>query len=74
LSTIDALADEPRPGRGKPLDLPPDIEVVVCRLRLDKWRIVYMVSEAERTVDVIAVRKRPPYDYGDLEDLLNQIG
>jgi len=30
---------------------------------------VYAISEEERTVDVLAVRKRPPYDYGDLADL-----
>lgn len=39
----------------------------------DRWRIVYAVSEAEKAVDVLAVRKRPPYDYGDLEELLQKI-
>jgi mRNA interferase RelE/StbE len=42
-------------------------------LRLDKWRIVYQVSDIESTVDVLAVRKRPPYDYGDLEQLLGDV-
>jgi len=40
------------------------------RIRMDRWRILYLVDEAERTVDVLAVRRRPPYDYGDLEQLL----
>jgi mRNA interferase RelE/StbE len=40
------------------------------RLRIDRWRIVYAVTEADRIVDVLAVRKRPPYDYGDLAELL----
>ena len=40
------------------------------RLRLDRLRIVYAISDKERIVDVLAVRKRPPYDYSDLERLL----
>ena len=46
--------------------LSPDVR----RLRLDRWRIVYAITEADEVVDVLAVRKRPPYDYGDLESLL----
>ena len=30
----------------------------------------YAITETEAVVDVLAVRKRPPYDYGDLESLL----
>ena len=69
---IDELAEDPRPVRSKEFDVA-DVEatgVEVRRLRLDHWRIVYVVSEEERTVDVVAVRKRPPYDYGDLGELL----
>jgi mRNA interferase RelE/StbE len=40
------------------------------RLRIERWRIVYAITEAGRYVDVLAIRKRPPYDYGDLERLL----
>ena len=40
--------------------------------QLDKWRIVYVVIETDSTVDVVAVRKRPPYDYGDLAVLLEE--
>ncbi len=69
---IDALADDPRPSGGKALHLP-DLECEVRRLRLDKWRIIYAISEADRAVDVLAVRKRPPYDYGDLLKLLQDI-
>lgn len=32
--------------------------------------IVYAIPEEEKLIDVLAVRKRPPYDYGDLEALL----
>jgi hypothetical protein len=29
-------------------------------------------TEAEKAVDVLAIRKRPPYDYGDLAQLLEE--
>jgi mRNA interferase RelE/StbE len=66
---VDAFADDPRPAKSKALDMP-DLACEVRRLRLDRWRIVYAITEADETVDVLAVRKRPPYDYGDLEALL----
>jgi mRNA interferase RelE/StbE len=43
------------------------------RIRLVNWRIIYAVTESENAVDVLAVRKRPPYDYGDLGQLLEEI-
>lgn len=43
------------------------------RIRLDRWRIVYAITETDQAIDVLAVRKRPPYDYGDLERLLSEI-
>ena len=27
----------------------------------------------KRTIDILAVRKRPPYDYGDLGELIEEI-
>jgi mRNA interferase RelE/StbE len=66
---IEALADNPRPPRSKALDTP-DFEHELRRLRLDRWRIVYAVTETNKAVDVLTVRKRPPYDYGDLGQLL----
>ena len=69
---IDSLAENQRPAASKALDLAePGVEL--RRLRLDRWRIVYAVTEAEQVVDVLAVRKRPPYDYGDLERLLSGV-
>jgi mRNA interferase RelE/StbE len=65
----DRLATDPRPARSKQLDFA-DFTPELYRLRLDRWRIVYAVDEQERTIDVLAVRKRPPYDYGHLESLL----
>lgn len=69
---VDRLADNPRPTRSRQLDRS-DLEPNLYRLRLDRWRIVYAISEEERTVDVLAVRKRPPYDYGDLVDLAAEV-
>ncbi len=70
---VDDLADDPRPAKSKALELP-ELPWEVRRLRLDRWRIVYAITEAEQIVDVLAVRKRPPYDYGDLESLLKDLG
>jgi len=69
---IQALADNPRSSSSQALDLP-GFEHELRRLRLDKWRVVYAITEADNAVDVLAVRKRPPYDYGDLEILLQRV-
>lgn len=71
--TIESFAENPRPANSKSLHLPTDLNVDVCRLRLDKWRVVYLISEAEKTVDILAIRKRPPYDYQDLVNLLSEM-
>ncbi len=69
---IAHLATEPRPPASRELDVsgldvPPGVEL--RRIRVDSWRIVYAVNEAESWVWVLAVRKRPPYDYEDLSEL-----
>lgn len=68
---IDALETNARPSGSKHLDTPGDMQVELWRMRLDQWRIVYTISETDCAIDVLAVRKRPPYDYGDLMELLN---
>jgi mRNA interferase RelE/StbE len=77
--SIDGLQNEPRPAESKRLDFPdpdqfPGLGVEVRRLRLDKWRVLYSIREEEKVVDVLAIRKRPPYDYGDLQELLGYTG
>ena len=69
---VGKLADHPHPANSKVLNVT-NLEMELCRLRLDNWRVVYMRAEVEKTVDVLAVRKRPPYDYGDLTNLLDEI-
>jgi mRNA interferase RelE/StbE len=66
---VGALAENPRPARSKALEVP-GLHAEIRRLRLDRWRRIYAITEADEAVDVLAVRKRPPYDYGDLESLL----
>jgi len=76
---IDALETEPRPAASKALDFQEakqiaGTEIEVRRLRLDKWRVLYTITETDKIVDVLAIRKRPPYDYGDLGQLLRNLG
>ena len=66
---VGAFAENPRPAKSKALEVP-GLHSEIRRLWLDRWRIVYAITEADEAVDVLAVRKRPPYDYGDLESLL----
>ena len=73
---IDSLANEPRPSNSDPLELsevelPPLAEV--RRLRMKPWRIVYAVNDAEGWVWILAVRRRPPYAYEDLNELMNRL-
>ena len=70
---IDELTDDPRPSGSKALVMPEDSEHELWRLQLDQWRVVYAITEAEHAVDVLAVCRRPPYDYGDLEALLEDL-
>lgn len=69
---IDDLAENPRPAASQQLDLP-QVEASVWRQRMDRWRNVYIITELDRFVDVLAVRRRPPYDYGDIAELLSQL-
>ncbi|MBX2999984.1 MAG: type II toxin-antitoxin system RelE/ParE family toxin [Caldilineaceae bacterium] len=70
--TINDLQIEPRPSQSKRLDTPNPV-LDLRRIRLERWRIVYAIGEDEELIDILAVRKRPPYDYGDLEQLLQGI-
>ena len=71
--TVKALANHPHPTQSKQLQFN-DPDRQLFRLRMDNWRVVYAITETEKVIDVLAVRKRPPYDYGDLEQLLEDLG
>ena len=69
---INNLKDNPHPPRSKRLEWSePDVEL--WWLGLDRWRVVYLIDEADQWVSILAVCKRPPYDYGDLTDLLAKV-
>jgi mRNA interferase RelE/StbE len=75
---IGELAANPHPPGSKSLDLSgveiqAGIDCDICRLRIEKWRVLYAITAAEEAIDVLAVRKRPPYDYGDLQELLGEV-
>jgi len=69
---VDGLAANPRPSSSTSLELP-EFEGELRRLRIENWRIIYAVTPADRTVDVLGVRKRPPYQYEDLQDLIARL-
>jgi mRNA interferase RelE/StbE len=69
---ISSLADNPRPHNAKQLEVQ-DIEVEVWRIRINQWRIIYTIDSVADFISVWAIRKRPPYDYNDLSDLLASI-
>ena len=73
---IDELADTPRPAGSHDvdvtgLDVPAGIEL--RRLRMDVWRILYAVSDGDGWVWVLAIRRRPPYDYEDLAEIVARL-
>jgi mRNA interferase RelE/StbE len=73
---IEGLATDPRPVGSQTLDvsgldIPPEVEL--RRIRLDRWRVIYAVCDAERWIWVWGVRRRPPYDYDDLPELVSRI-
>jgi mRNA-degrading endonuclease RelE of RelBE toxin-antitoxin system len=52
---VEGLANDPRPLISTALNVP-DFEHELRRIRMDKWRIVYMVTEADSAVDVLEER------------------
>jgi mRNA-degrading endonuclease RelE of RelBE toxin-antitoxin system len=73
---IDDLAHSPRPADSRDLDVTgidvqPGIEL--RRLRMDTWRILYAVNDGEGWVWVLAIHRRPPYDYEDLAAIVTRL-
>ncbi len=73
---IESLVEDPRGPQSGALDLsgievPAGIEL--RRLRIEQWRVVYAVNDDEKWVWVLAIRRRPPYDYEDLVDLTDSL-
>jgi mRNA interferase RelE/StbE len=73
---VSDLREASRSSQSRPLEIPDDVRLEgleARRLRLDNWRIVYVVDEQWEIITVLAVRKRPPYNYDDLRDLLGRV-
>ncbi len=70
---IDGLAENPRPYNSIEMESPIETSWEPRRIRIDSWRIIYVVDDAFEEVGVLAIRQRPPYDYEDLTDLLNDL-
>jgi len=57
------------------LEIPDDVQLEdleARRLRLDNWRVLYVVDEPWEIITVLAGRKRPPYNYDGLRDLIGR--
>jgi mRNA-degrading endonuclease RelE of RelBE toxin-antitoxin system len=71
---VSELAQIPRPPHSRALSIPDDLHiegVEARRLRIDHWRVVYIVDQDLDLITVLAVRRRPPYNYDDLRELLD---
>ncbi len=75
IRALCTLEQEPCPHNSRPLNadkagiaLEPGTEL--RRIRIASWRIVYFVEQEWALVSVLAIRKRPPYQYGDLNELV----
>ncbi len=68
--TVSKLADAPRPHYSKQMNTPDEFDLELRRVRIDPWRVIYVVDEDYLEVGILAVRERPPYDYNDLPKLL----
>lgn len=72
---LQTLKEQPRPENSKTLDLSKTglqlaSTVEILRIRMDVWRVIYVVEEEIRLVSILAIRRRPPYQYEDIEKLL----
>ncbi len=78
IRALQALKQEPRPDNSQLLDTAKaGIELEpgagLYRIRIASWRIVYLVEEELKLISVLAIRKRPPYQYDDLEELVRSV-
>jgi mRNA-degrading endonuclease RelE of RelBE toxin-antitoxin system len=69
-----ALRDDPQPPQSKRLDYELGPAQELWRLRFDKWRLVYLVDRDWHAIFVLTARRRPPYDYGHLDALVEETG
>jgi mRNA interferase RelE/StbE len=76
LRLLKALQEEPRPPMSKQMDITKvgyelESNVALYRIRVESWRVVYVLEEELQLMTVLAIRKRPPYQYDDLRKLID---
>jgi mRNA-degrading endonuclease RelE of RelBE toxin-antitoxin system len=73
---VSDLPKTPRPTNSRALKIPADMHIEgleAHRLRIDSWRVLYVIDQEWEIITVLAVRKRPPYNYDDLRELLGRV-
>lgn len=70
---IQDLAEAPRPHDSRQMSVPEDVILEIRRIRPERWRVIYVIDEEWSEIGILAVRKRPPYNYEDLPDLLSSL-
>jgi mRNA interferase RelE/StbE len=43
------------------------------RIRVEGWRLIYVIEDEAEQIFVLAIRRRPPYQYDDLAQLLDDL-
>jgi mRNA interferase RelE/StbE len=73
---IGELAHDPRPSISQHLDdtdIAPPEKVELRRIRLEHWRLIYAVNDQEQWAWVLGLYRRPPYDYENLDELVQRL-
>jgi len=73
---VSNLPKAPRPTNSRALEILADMHIEgleAHRLRIDSWRVLYVIDQEWEIITILAVRKRPPYNYEDLRDLLGHV-
>ena len=42
-------------------------------MRLEHWRILYAVNDTHQLVRIMRIRRRPPYNYQDIPDIIRRL-
>ncbi len=71
--SLRLLPVDPESSASKRLDYDMKLGREVWRLKLGSWRIIYVIDREMKQIYVVGVRKRPPYQYEDLNGLTLQI-
>jgi mRNA interferase RelE/StbE len=70
---IVELRDNDHPPHSKRLDYNAGPMYELWRVRLDHWRILYLIDREQGSIYVLAARQRPPYQYEDLATLVSEV-